>query len=209
MMQCFTPTWLAGLMLAGSFSIPALAVGPDWQPTGEALGKAGTEMAGGVYRVGLPRTDLKVTVDGVVIKPTLALGGWLAFERVDSEAMVMGDLVLTAEEVNPVMTKLTEDSIEIAALHNHLLSATPATFYVHVLGHGNPVKLAAALHDGLTLSGTPLGGPTTAIEVTALHTHMLDEQPRLFFMHFWANDDARKLAGGLRAALDHIHLQRG
>src|SRR3954447_1457086 len=281
-------------------SLPAAAVETDWPKVASALGKAGTEMPGGVYRVGLPRTDLHVTLDGVEIKPTFALGSWLAFRPDGNATMVMGDLVLTETEIAPVMTKLAEGGIAITALHNHLLRAQPATFYMHVLGHGNPVKLAGALHDGLALSKTPLvnapppaagstppkidldtamldqtlgakgqiaGGvyqagirraetvrdngmevpvamgsaeainfqPTgngkaaitgdfvltaaevnpvlrvlrqNGIEVTALHNHMLDDQPRLFFMHFWANDDAEKLAQGLRAALDKINIAR-
>ena len=107
-------------------------------------------MPGGVYRVGLPRTDLKVTLDGVEIKPGFALGSWLAFKPMGNDAMVMGDLVLTGDEVNPVIRALRSNGIE----------------------------------------------------VTAIHSHMLNEQPRLFFLHFWANDDAKKLANGLRAALD-------
>jgi hypothetical protein len=275
-------------------SLPAAAAETDWPKVTAALGKSGSEMPGGVYRVGLPRTDLHVTLDGVEIKPTLALGSWLAFRPEGNAAMVMGDLVLTETEIAPVMTKLAEGGIAITALHNHLLRAQPATFYMHVLGHGDPVKLAAALHDGLTLSKTPLvnvpplaagsappkidldtamldqilgakgqiaggvyqasirraetvkdGGMevpvamgsaeainfqptgngkaaitgdfvltglevnpvvkalrTNGIEVTAIHSHMLTEQPRIIFMHFWANDDAVKLARGLRAALD-------
>ena len=283
----------------------AIAANSDWSKVADALGKAGTEMLGGVYRVGLPRTDLRVTLDGVEIKPTLALGSWLAFQSMGGEAMVMGDLVLTEAEINPVMKKLAEGGIEITALHNHLLRAQPATFYMHVLGHGDPAKLAAALHDGLALSKTPLGNPTAStnpqppavgtaqpldidtgmidrvlgakgranggvyqvslrraeaikdggmdvpeamgsaeainfqptgggkaaitgdfvltakevnpvlralrdngIEVTAVHNHMLDDQPRLFFMHFWANDDAAKLAKGLREALDKVNLAK-
>jgi hypothetical protein len=211
--------------------------------------------------------------------------------------MVMGDLVLLESEINPVMKKLIEGGLEITAVHNHLLRASPATFYMHVGGHGDPVKMATVIRDALAVSGTPLtaanqtmpagtpppigdldmgqldqiigakgqanggvygfavprrdpiseggmrlspvgplgvatginfqptGGGKAAItgdfvltgedvnpviaalrsngiEVTALHSHMLDEQPRLFFMHFWANDDAIKLAKGLRAALD-------
>jgi hypothetical protein len=264
-----------------------------------ALGKSGTEMPGGVYRVGLPRTDLHVTLDGVELKPGFALGSWLAFRAEGNETMVMGDLVLTETEIAPVMTKLADGGINITALHNHLLRAQPATFYMHVLGHGDATKLATALHDGLVLSKTPLGNtgggnpaasqtvdldtamidstlgakgranggvyqigiaraetikddgmdvpvamgsaesinfqPTgsgraaitgdfvltaaevnpvlralraNGIEVTALHNHMLDDQPRLFFMHFWANDDAQKLAKGLRAALDKINITR-
>jgi len=269
----------------------------DWGKVAAALGKSGTEMPGGVYRVGLPRTDLHVTLDGVELKPGFALGSWLAFWPEGGSSMVMGDLVLTETEIAPVMTKLAEGGIDITALHNHLLRAQPATFYMHVLGHGDPVKLAAALHDGLAFSKTPLGGagstatPQPAdldtamidrtlgakgrdaggvyqfgiaraetvkeggmevpvamgsaeainfqatgndkaaitgdfvltaaevnpvlralrqngIEVTALHNHMLMDEPRLFFMHFWANDDAQKLARGLRAALDKINIVR-
>jgi hypothetical protein len=283
---------IAGLVLGAA--LPALAA--DWTKVADALGKSGTEMPGNVYRVGLPRTDLHVTLDGVAIKPTLALGSWLAFQSSGGMATVMGDLVLTEDEVNPVMKRLAEGGIEITALHNHLLRARPATFYMHVLGHGDPARLAAALHDGLALSGTPLGNAVPAspqppdldtamidhtlgakgkvvggvyqigipraepvrddgmdvpvamgsaevinfqptgggkaaitgdfvltaaevnpvlralrehgIEVTALHNHMLNDAPRLFFMHFWANDDAGKLAQGLRAALDRINLAR-
>jgi hypothetical protein len=277
---------------------PARAQG-SWDKVAAALGKSGTEMPGGVYRVGLPRTDLHVVLDGVEIKPALALGSWLAFKGTGTDTMVMGDLVLTESEISPVMKQLLAGGIDITALHNHLLRAQPATLYMHVLGHGDPVKLATALHEGLALSQTPFtsaaptagspppkidldtamidqtlgakgqiaGGvyqvnirraetvqddgmevpvamgsaeamnfqPTgdgkaaitgdlvltapevnpvlralrdNGIEVTALHNHMLDDQPRLFFMHFWANDDAVKLAKGLRSALDKVNVAR-
>ena len=273
----------------------------DWTAVGKALGKSGALAPGGVYRVGMPRSDLKVTLDGVELRPTLALGSWLAFEAMSgNDAMVMGDLVLTQPEVNPVMTKLIENGIEITALHNHLLRSDPATMYMHVLGHGDPVKLATALHAALQESRTPFsdasagaaspaadialdtsaidqalgykgkvnggvyqvsipraeaikdGGmdvpeamgsaiainfqPTgngkaaitgdfvltadevnpvvrafraNGIEVTAIHNHMLNDEPRLFFMHFWANDDVQKLAKGLRAALDQVKTAKG
>ncbi|RVG03276.1 DUF1259 domain-containing protein [Sinorhizobium meliloti] len=270
---------------------------PDWAVVGKALGRSGAQAAGGVYRVGLPRSDLKVTLDDVQLKPALALGSWLAFKPMgDHEAVVMGDLVLTQPEVNNVMTKLVETGIEVTALHNHLLRSEPATMYMHILGHGDPVKLATALHAGLQESGTPLsdipanapsaaidldtslidrtlghkgkvnggvyqinipraetikddgmdvpeamgsaiainfqptGGRKAAatgdfvltasevnpvlralreggIEVTAVHNHMLNDEPRLFFMHFWANDDVNKLARGLRSALDKVNLK--
>ncbi|MBR0987771.1 DUF1259 domain-containing protein [Bradyrhizobium liaoningense] len=264
----------------------------DWNKVDETLGRKPT-VADDVHRYGFPRTDLTVTLDGVTIKPALALGGWLAFKPAHGGAMVMGDLVLLETEINPVMAKMIASGLEITAVHNHLLRASPATFYMHVAGHGDLVKLASAIHDALAESKTPLtvsapagpppaidldtakldqvigvkgqanGGvyqfnvkrrdPITAdgmlltpvgamgvaiainfqptgggkaaitgdfvlssdevnpvivalrshgIEVTALHSHMLDEQPRLFFMHFWANDDAVELANGLRAALD-------
>jgi uncharacterized protein DUF1259 len=271
----------------------------DWAPVAQALGRSGAQLPGGVYRVGLGRSDLKVTLDGVQIRPTLALGSYLAFQAMGSEGMVMGDLVLLHEEVNPVMKKLIEGGIGITALHNHLLRSSPATMYMHFLGRGDPVKLAAALRAGLAESKTPLAAPAPAgsppppldldtaaidqalgakgtvnsgvyafnipraetimdagmpipvgmgsgivinfqptgggkaaitgdfvliaqevnpvlralrdagIEMTALHSHMLDEQPRLFFMHFWANDDAGKLARGLKAALDKVKLAKG
>ena len=280
---------------------PGLAVAADdWQAqVGQALGKTGATAPGGIYRVGLPRTDLKVTLDGIELKPGFALGGWLAFEKMGEGAMVMGDLVLTMDEVAPVTTKLAAGGIDVTALHNHLLRSQPFTMYMHVLGHGDPVRLATALHTALAETKTPLSAspaaPATApppidldtaaldqtlgakgannggiyqfsipraevikdggmdvpppmgsanainfqptgggkaaitgdfvltakevnpvlkalrdhgIEVTAIHNHMLDDQPHLFFMHFWANDDARKLAEGLKAALAHVNIAK-
>ena len=285
-------------VLAGVSSL-AVAADDDWQArVGAALGKTGAAAPGGIYRVGLPRTDLKVTLDGVELKPGFALGSWLAFEKMGEEGMVMGDLVLTMDEVNPVMTKLAAGGIEITALHNHLLRNQPFTMYMHVQGNGDPVKLAGVLHTALAESKTPLstaaapsptpppidldtaaidqalgakgtnnggvyqfgipraepikdgdmnvpppmgsanainfqptGGGKAAItgdfvliakevnpvlkalrehwiEVTAIHNHMLDDQPHLYFMHFWANDDARKLAEGLKAALAQINIAK-
>ena len=291
----------AALALAAGLSTSTVAAEADWMnAVATALGKSGSAMPGGVYRVGLARTDLKVTLDGVEIKPALALGSWLAFARMGNQGMVMGDLVLLATEVNPVMKKLAESGIEVTALHNHLLRNDPFTMYMHVMGNGDPVKLATALHDALTESKTPLPGaapsapppaaspldldtavidralgrkgnvnggvyqvnipraepikdggmdvpeatgsaiainfqPTgngkaaitgdfvliakevnpvlkslrdNGIEVTALHNHMLNDEPRLFFMHFWANDDVNKLANGLKAALANVNTAK-
>jgi hypothetical protein len=262
----------------------------------QALGKTGTDQPDSIHKYALPRSDLHVTLDGVAIRPALALGGWLAFKPMGNATVVMGDLVLTEDEINPVMTKLLADGISVTAVHNHLLRAQPATFYMHVFGEGDAVKLAASLHDSLaTGSKTPFGAPATAppaaqvdldtaklaqiigykgtvnggvvqfsiprgdtiqdsgmavppamgtaiainfqptgsgkaaitgdfvllasevnpvlrafrqngIEVTALHNHMLDDQPRTFFVHFWANEDATKLAQGLRTALDRVNV---
>jgi len=278
--------------------VSAQAADADWDAVAKAIGRSGTEMPGGVYRVGIPRSDLTVVVDGVQLKPALALGSYAVFEKAGKEAMVMGDLVLLQEEVNPVMKKLVEQGIEITAIHNHVLRATPQVMYMHYQGHGDAAKLAAAVRSALQESktpleppakgaaqaqidldtqaiesalgakGTPNGGvlafsiaraqpikehgmtvppamglgiainfqPTgngkaaitgdfvlvakevnpvlkalrdNGIEVTALHSHMLDEQPRLFFMHFWANDDAHKLADGLKAALAKVQRKKG
>jgi hypothetical protein len=279
-------------------SMGAHAADIDWKKVDAALGKTGAAQPGGIYKYGLPRSDLHVTLDGVEIKPALALGGWVAFEPMGERAMVMGDHVLTGDEVNPVLSKLEEGGISVTAIHNHLLRAVPATFYMHIGATGDPEKLATAIHTALLASKTPFSAPgaapapaaqptidldtaaldqalsakgkpnggvyqfsipradtikggdmavpppmgsaiainfqptgsgkaaitgdfvliatevnpvvealrTHGIEVTAIHNHMLDDQPRLFFLHFWANDDASKLAKGLKAALDKVNV---
>src|SRR5712691_2536020 len=116
----------------------------DWKKVDEALGRTAA-VTGDVHRYGFPRSDLTVTLDGVAIKPALALGGWAAFKPMQGGAMVMGDLVLLETEINPVMAKLIENGIEITAVHNHVLRGNPATFYMHVGGHGDPVNLAASI----------------------------------------------------------------
>jgi hypothetical protein len=270
----------------------------NWDKVDAALGRKAA-VAGDVHRYGFPRTDLNVTLDGVTIKPALALGGWVAFKPMSGSVMVMGDLVLTEAEITPVLTAFIHNGFEITAIHNHILRGNPATFYMHVAAHGDPEKLATALVLALQSSKTPLQAPAPAaappaidldtaqldqimgvkgtnnggvyqfgvprrdpvteggmaiapagpmgvatgigfqptgggkaaitgdfvltgdevnpvikelraagIEVTAIHSHMLDEQPRLIFMHFWANDDAIKLAKGLRAALDKTASSR-
>src|SRR5437879_1002201 len=134
------------LMLAAAMVFPGLAKAADidWKKVDAALGKTAA-VSGEVHRYGLPRSDLQVTLDGVAIKPALALGGWVAFAPVHGEAMVMGDLVLLDTEITPVMTKLIEGGLDITAIHNHILRASPATFYMHVGGHGEPEKLAAVI----------------------------------------------------------------
>jgi hypothetical protein len=148
-----------GILIAGIASACcASAADIDWNMVDQAIGKAGTVQGGGVHKYGLPRTDLKVTVDGVAIKPSFALGSWIAFLPMGNGAMFMGDLVLTESEIEPVMKRLIDDGIQITAIHNHLLRTTPAIFYMHVGGQGDPVKLAQSLHAGLTLSQTPFAG---------------------------------------------------
>jgi hypothetical protein len=292
MMRLVSLLVTVGAICASTSMASAQAI--DWQKVDDAFGRKPLAVAGDAHRYGFPRTDLNVTLDGVTIKPALALGGWAAFKPMHGDAMVMGDLVLLETEIAPVMTKLIENGLEITALHNHLLRANPATFYLHVGGMGDPVKMATAIYTALAQTKTPLASPAAStppvieldtsqldqvigvkgqanggvyqfgvprrdpitqqgtpltppgplgmatgigfqptgggkaaitgdfvltadevnpvikalrangIEVTALHSHMLDEQPRLFFMHFWANDDAIKLAHGLRAALDKM-----
>jgi hypothetical protein len=263
----------------------------------QALGRPGQKI-GDAYKVGFPRTDLHVSVHGVAIKPGLALGSWAAFTGSDEHAMVMGDLVLLEDEVNPVMEKLRASGFEISAVHNHLLDETPRVMYMHYMGHGAASELAASLRVALAVSKTPLERPATAaaveegappswvttveeslgrkgtlkggvlsygvpradtvtlggmiiapaagvaeainfqaadtgnvattgdfvltanevnpvisaleehhILVTALHSHMLTEEPRLFFMHFWAVGPAQSVAEGIKAALDKVHVK--
>jgi hypothetical protein len=281
-----------------ALTVGASAAEIDWSKVDQAIGKPGTNQPGDVHKYGLPRSDLKITVDGVAIKPTLALGSWIGFLPMGDGAMFMGDLVLTEKEISPVMKRLIDDGVEITAIHNHLLRTSPAVFYMHVGGRGDPVKLAQTLHAGLALSQTPFAAPNppqaaatldldtgaldaslgakgtinggvyqfsipraesitehgmvvppsmgtatainfqptgggkaaitgdfvllgkevnpvlkalrdNGIEVTALHSHMIDDSPHLFFMHFWANNDVTKLAHGLRAALDLANVKRG
>jgi len=278
--------------VTAAFCSAAHAQEVDWKKVDEVLGRSAA-VGGDVHRYGFPRTDLHVTLDGVTIRPALALGGWTAFKPMHGEVMVMGDLVLLETEVSPVMAKMLENGVDITAVHNHLLRASPATFYMHIGAHGDPVKIATAIHTALAESKTPLTAPAAAgtppaidldtaqldsimgvkgtnnggvyafgvprrdpitengmqlapagplgvanginfqptgggkaaitgdflvtgdevnpliralrqngIEVTAIHSHMLTEQPRMIFIHFWANDDAIKLAKGIRAALD-------
>src|SRR5437588_731098 len=249
---------LAAMGLAVGLSLPAFAADSDWARVGEALGKPGTEMPGGVYKIGLPRTDIKATLDGIELKPGFALGGWLAFEKAGAQSMVMGDLVLTAEEVNPVMEKplavaATGASQPAAAapaapppidLDTAALDRTFGTkgannggIYQFSIPRAEQVKdgnmaVPPSLGSAQAINFQPLGGGKAAItgdfvltakevplvmkalrdngiEVTALHNHMLDDQPRLFFMHFWANDEAGKLAQGLKTALDKINIKHG
>jgi uncharacterized protein DUF1259 len=139
---------LALVVLSFGLAASVLTAG-DWhQQLANGLGKSGSEMPGGVYRVSLPRTDLKVALDSVELKPAFALGSWLAFKKVGDHVVVMGDLVLTDTEINPVMKHLVANGVGITAIHNHLLRASPNTMYMHVHGHGDPGQLAATLRGG-------------------------------------------------------------
>src|SRR5215204_4253827 len=152
------------LMVAGISAILATAASGqevDWAKVDAALGRKAA-VTDDVHRYAFARTDLNVTVDGVAIKPALALGGWVAFKPMHGGAMVMGDLVLLESEINPVMLKLIEGGLDITAVHNHVLRASPATFYMHVGGHGDPVKMATVIRDALSASKTPLATPAAA-----------------------------------------------
>ena len=294
----------ASIFCARTDAVSIFQGATDWKPVEMALGKAGSIQPGDVYKVSFPRSDLKVTAAGVELKPALALGSWVAFKRDGEMTVVMGDLVLTEDEVTPVLSKLEAGGVEPTALHNHVLNESPRVMYMHIHAIGDAVKIAKTIHDALALTKTPFAAPAAAgpggdigidtkqidqimgqngkvnggvyqfsiarvdeitdsgtmsgdhkmvippamglalainfqptgagkaaitgdfvliasevnpvikalrengIEITALHSHMLTENPRLFFMHFWANDDALKLARGLRAGLDKVNVRR-
>jgi hypothetical protein len=122
----------------------------------KAIGKAG-ELKDEVYKISMPRTDLKVTVKEVTLKPGLALGSWVAFKEAGNEAVIDGDLVLTEDEVAPVFDKLRKEGIEVTALHNHLIGETPRVMFLHVAGKGDAARLASHIKDALALTKTPLG----------------------------------------------------
>jgi len=280
---------------------PSVVLGadPDWKTVEQALGKTGQMQPGDVFRIGIPRTDLNVTVKGIAVKPGFALGSYAAFKQVGDHAMVMGDLVLLDQEVPAVMSGLFAGGLEVTAVHNHLNEMTPHVMYMHYSGHGDALHMARALRQALSASGTPLGGASPApapaagpaldtkaieqalgrsgrdvgagvfqvtvpraeaitemgepllpamgvvtvinfqptsdgkaaitgdfvlidkevnavaktlrqhgIDVTAIHNHALMDMPRLFYMHFWANDVPAKLAQALKAALDHTNSRR-
>ena len=149
------------VLAAAAFCTAAQAQEVDWKKVDEVMGRS-PAVGGDVHRYGFPRSDLNVTLDGVTIKPALALGGWAAFKPMHGEVMLMGDLVLLETEVNPVMAKLLENGVEVTAVHNHLLRANPETFYMHIGGHGDPVKMATAIHTALAESKTPLTPPAAA-----------------------------------------------
>jgi len=287
------------MVVAASASAAPRAQDVDWSAVEQALGRSGQMMPGDVFRIGMPRTDLKVTVEDVPVQAGFALGSYAAFKQYDDGTMVMGDLVLLDPEVNGVMSGLFDRGFQVTALHNHLNNMSPHVMYMHYEGMGDPVELATNLHDALSASATPLSpasppppaapptgpqldsamldsilgytgrvngsivqygvprtetivemghqlvpsqgvttainfqptGPTTAaitgdfvmvegevnavanalrsngIEVTAMHQHHLAEEPRLFYMHFWANNDPATLARGLRVALDQTASQ--
>jgi hypothetical protein len=268
----------------------AAQAGTSWSAVEQAFGRTGVPQAGEVMRFNFPRRDLRVTVGDVTVRPSLALGSWVAFKRMaDGQAMAMGDLVLTADEINPVVSALQQGGVEQTALHNHIIGGTPNTMYLHIRAHGKEADIARTIRRALEGTKTPLdtaaSGPAPAFDldttalaralgysgringgvyqvtvpriekimegghevpssmglgtainfqptgggkaaitgdfvmigsevnaviralrdngigIAALHSHLIDETPRLYFMHFWANDDAMKLARGLSAAL--------
>ncbi|HEY6090166.1 MAG TPA: DUF1259 domain-containing protein [Gemmatimonadaceae bacterium] len=282
-----------------------------WKPVEDALGRKGTPNPGSVLKFSFPRSDLRVVLRGVVLKPSLALNAWVAFQRIGDHVTMMGDLVLLDSEVASVLGSLQQNGVEQTAVHNHLLNESPRVVYMHIRAIGNGGRIARAVRTALEFTQTPLGPPAapapaalapvvqpgapaappvpeldveaiariigvrgkmnagvyqlsiprrekiveekkeippamgiatsinfqptamgkaavtgdfvllgrevnpviwtlieSGIEVTAIHSHMLNEQPRLFFLHFWASDDVSKIARGLKTALERTKSRR-
>src|SRR6266487_1872897 len=140
---------------------PAQATGEqkpgDWKAVEDVFGFPAANLAGRVARFNMPRKDLHVTIAGTEVKPGLALGGWAAFHHVgDNDAMIMGDLVLAEDEVAPVMKALQDGGVEVTALHNHLNGESPKVMYLHMGGHGDPVKMAMTIKHAVELTKSPL-----------------------------------------------------
>jgi hypothetical protein len=279
----------------------ALAIKPEqggmdasyWEPVELAMGVNGTLLPGNVFKIGLTRSDVVVAIGDVRLKPAMAMDSWVSFMRIGDGAMMMGDLVLTANDIGPVQEKLSAEGIDITAIHNTLVGESPQVYDLHIGGHGDPVNMAKKVRKALDLiragpgravsnipsnfsldygrlgrimghNGTPEDGVYTfevpraekvmeggmevppsmdmasvikfqplgngkaavtgdlmltadevnpviralnenGIIATALHTHMLTGEPRLFLLHFWATGDGPGLAKGLRAALDQTN----
>lgn len=167
-------TLVALLLVAVAFNC-ASAASPSWKPVEDAIGVPGTALAGGIFKITIPRSDLHVTVDGVQLAPAFALTSWLAFRNLGADTMVMGDFVLAESEVAPAMAKLVAGGIAVTALHNHLLRATPPVMYMHVSGMGDATALAHTLHDALATTTTPLTPPEASPEeIQNIDTAALD-----------------------------------
>jgi hypothetical protein len=168
---------LLGLVAVVGWPAIAPAADPDWKAVEQALGKSGQLQPGDVFRVGMPRTDLAVTVKGVPVKAGFALGSYAAFKQIGDRTMVMGDLVLLDQEVPAVMSGLFSGGLEVTAVHNHLNEMSPHVMYMHYEGHGDAVQLATALRQALSASGTPLGGaaPASAAAGPTLDTKQIEQ----------------------------------
>jgi hypothetical protein len=282
------------LALTGSTTIWAQEVPAEYQQVLTTLGKQGDYKAN-VLKVNIPRNDLSVTIAKVRTPTPFGFGGWVAFTKGSGMDVMMGDLVLTQDEVNPVMSALLDNGLEVTALHNHFFWDEPRMYYMHVHGHGVPADLARKLKPAVDLIGkgttkpaaaspaaaagtkidtaqiakivgtpgeqtgevykitigrddvkiTEMGATINArmglntwaafvgtndnaaiagdvamlasevtpvlkalrkngLDVVAIHHHMTQTEPTIFFLHYWGTGPAEKLAAGFRAALSEL-----
>lgn len=142
----------------------------DWSAVESVFGKKGMVQDNG-FKIGFPRSDLKVKVGDFAVEPGFALGSWIGFldvgksmkgnkaMKMENQVMMMGDLVLLDTEVPTVLKKLVEENLKITAIHNHLINESPNVKYVHFSGSGDAVKLAKAIKAVLETTATPLSAP--------------------------------------------------
>jgi len=274
------------------------AVPPDYDGVLKTLGKQG-DFKDNVLKINIPRNDVKVAIDGIATPTPFGFGGWLAMAKGSGgQEVMMGDLVLLEDEVNPVMSALLDNGLEVTALHNHFFFDSPRMFYMHVHGHGKAADLAAKVKPAVDLIGhgsshhqssetggqssitggtldtaklaqiaghpgeqsgqvykitvgrddlklTEMGAPINSrmglntwaaffgtdanaevagdvamlgsevtpvlkalrgagLNVVAIHQHMVDTQPTIYFLHYWGTGPAEKLATGFRGALNEL-----
>ena len=285
-------------VLAISHTVAAQSVPAEYDTVLKMLGKQG-DFKANVLKINIPRNDIKVTIDGISTPTPFGFGGWLAMTKGrGGEEVMMGDLVLLEDEVNPVMSALLDNGLEVTALHNHFFFETPRIFYMHVHGHGKAADLArmakpaldlighGAPQHGSTVTGghsqvtagrldvaaitritghdgeqsgqvykitvaredlhiTDMGAAINArmglntwaafygsdanaeiagdvamldreitpvlktlrshgLNVVAIHNHMTNSQPAVYFLHYWGTGPAEKLAEGFKATLDQL-----
>jgi hypothetical protein len=267
-------------------------VPPEYQQVLSSLGKQGDYKAN-VLKVNIPRNDVSVTVAGVKTPTPFGFGGWIAMTKgTGGIDVMMGDLVLTQDEVSPVMSALLDNGFDVTALHNHFLQDEPRMLYMHVHGHGKPADLAKRVKPAIDLIGknaakppatpaaastldtaklaqvvgtqgeqsgavykitigrddlklTEMGAPINArmglntwaafvgtnenaaiagdvamlanevtpvlkalrkngLDVVAIHQHMTDTRPTIYFLHYWGTGPAEKLATGFKAAVSEL-----
>src|ERR1044072_2011088 len=140
------------IALLGGASAWAQAVPAEYQQVLTTLGKQGDYKAN-VLKVNIPRNDLSVTVANVKTPTPFGFGGWIAMTKGQGMDVMMGDLVLTQDEVNPVMSALFDNGLEVTALHNHFFWEEPRVFYMHIHGHGKVEELATQLKPAIDLIG--------------------------------------------------------
>ena len=143
--------WIV-MLLTGAAAL-AQSVPAEYESVLTTLDKKG-DFKDNVLKINIPRNDVKVSIDGIATPTPFGFGGWLAMEKGSGgEDVMMGDLVLQEDEVNPVMSALLDNGFDVTALHNHFLFDSPRMFFMHVHGHGKPMDLAKRVKPAVDLIG--------------------------------------------------------
>jgi hypothetical protein len=173
-------TLLTAAAMSRQTPVQAQDVPAEYQQVLTTLGKQG-DFKDNVLKVNIPRNDVKVTVAGVATPTPFGFGGWVAMTKGDGgHQVLMGDLVLLQDEINPVMSALLDNGIDVTALHNHFFSDEPRMYYMHVHGHGTAAELARKLKPAIDLIGKSTAGssppaPAATAPQTAINTARLVE----------------------------------